>query len=319
MPLLHDFESTDDFRGGYVAVGNFDGVHRGHREIVEKLVERANSAETMSVVLTFDPHPVRLLRPEQAPPSLTTLTQKAAILEECGVDVVIGFPTTREFLSLTPDEFFERMIVQRLQARGLVEGANFQFGKGRAGNVERLGELCRRDGLTLDVVGPVEQDGEPVSSSRIRGEISAGRMGDAVALLGHPFAIQGTVVKGAGRGAALGFPTANLDGVETLLPADGVYAGFVRLDDTDLPSAVHLGPNPTFADGQRKLEVHIVGHTGDLYGRELTVHLLSRIRDVIRFENPEQLRTQLESDIARTIRIADAAGMDSFKRPHPSN
>jgi len=305
MPLFHDFESAAGFRDGYVAIGNFDGVHRGHREIVGKLVERAREAGTAAIVLTFDPHPIRLLRPEQAPPSLTTLPQKAAILDECGVDCVIAFPTTREFLSNTPAEFFQQIVVARLQARGLVEGANFRFGKDRAGDVESLAEMCEAAGLTLDVVPPVIVDGEPVSSSRIREHIAAGRIDNAVQLLGHPYALRGTVVRGVGRGASLGFPTANLDGIETLLPADGVYAGRVRLNGEDLPAAVHLGMNPTFSDEQRKLEIHIIGHTGDLYGRELTVDLLSRIRDVARFDNPDELRRQLEADIAATKQIAE--------------
>lgn len=320
--LFHDFESAAGFRDGYVAIGNFDGVHRGHREIVDKLVERARAAgtaapegcaavhpsRTAAVVLTFDPHPIRLLRPEQAPPSLTTLPQKTAILEGCGVDCVIAFPTTREFLSHTPQEFFEQVVIDRLHARGLVEGANFCFGKDRAGDVAMLAELCTAAGLTLDVVPPVIVDGEAVSSSRIREHIAAGRIDAAVQLLGHPYALQGTVVRGVGRGASLGFPTANLDGIETLLPADGVYAGRVRLNDKQFPAAINLGSNPTFGDEQRKLELHIIGHTGDLYGRELTVDLLSRIRDVARFESPDALRRQLKSDIAATLEITESHG-----------
>jgi riboflavin kinase/FMN adenylyltransferase len=171
--------------------------------------------------------------------------------------------------------------------------------------VELLAEMCAANGLTLDVVPPVVVDGDTVSSSRIRGHIAAGRIDAAVRLLGHPYALRGTVVRGVGRGASLGFPTANLDGIETLLPADGVYAGRVRLNGTEFPAAVHLGPNPTFADGERKLEIHIIGHTGELYGRELTVDLLSRIRDVARFDTVEALRRQLETDIAATVRIAN--------------
>jgi riboflavin kinase / FMN adenylyltransferase len=310
MPLHNDFTSAAAFRDGYVAIGNFDGVHRGHREIVAKLVERAQAAGTAAVVLTFNPHPVRLLRPEQAPPNLTTLPQKTAILEAGGVDAVIAFPTTREFLSHTAEEFFQQIVVDRLHARGLVEGANFRFGKGRAGDVESLARMCAANGLTLDVVPPVIVDGETVSSSRIRNHIAAGRIDEAVQLLGHAYSLQGTVVRGVGRGASLGFPTANLDAVETLLPADGVYAGRMRLNGDVRPAAVHRGANPTFADGQRKLEIHVIGHTGDLYGRELTVDLLSRIRDVVRFDNADDLRRQLESDVAATIRIAGSQGPD---------
>jgi riboflavin kinase/FMN adenylyltransferase len=308
MPLFREFKSAAGFRDGYVAIGNFDGVHRGHREIVAKLVERSREAGTAAIVLTFDPHPIRLLRPEQAPPSLTTLPQKAAILDECGVDCVIAFPTTREFLSNTPAEFFQQIVVARLQARGLVEGANFRFGKDRAGDVESLAEMCEAAGLTLDVVPPVIVDGEPVSSSRIREHIAAGRIDAAVQLLGHPYALRGTVVRGVGRGASLGFPTANLDGIETLLPADGVYAGRVRIDNHWYASAVHIGSNPTFGEATRKVEVHVVGFQMDLYGRQMNVELISRIRDVAAFDNAHTLSQQLQADIAEAIAKIESEG-----------
>lgn len=297
MQLLHGFPTPSDSRRGIVAIGNFDGVHRGHGGIVSLLVERAGEDDAPAVVVTFDPHPIRLLRPEHAPPSLTTVEQKAALLGDHGVDFVVVMPTDRELLSLSPQEFFERVIAGEFEARGLVEGPNFRFGKDRAGDIETLRTLCESRGMTLDVAPPIEIEGGIVSSSRIRELVAAGEIAEAVELLGHPYGIVGTVSRGAGRGASLGFPTANLDGIETLIPPDGVYGGRAEIEGASYIAAVHIGGNPTFQDARRKFEVHLIGYRGDLYGRELEVQLTMRVRGSRQFADAEELRMQLLRDI----------------------
>lgn len=319
MLSVRGFDETSAARGGYLSIGNFDGVHRGHQAILHTLATQARREGVPAVVLTFDPHPIQLLAPDRAPPALTTLPRRSELIERCGVDVLIVVETTRELLNWTPEEFFERIVVDTLQARGLVEGPNFCFGRGRAGDIGRLDELCRQSGRSLTVVSPIALQGTTVSSSAIRLAISQGRLADAVSMLGHPHQVEGLVAPGAQRGESLGFPTANLTGVRTLLPPDGVYAGLVELPrDVDVaapsgasgrsdggtqtyPAAVHLGPNPTFSEADRKLEVHLVGFQGNLYGRSLRVDLVDRVRDIQRFQTREALQRQLQQDIAQIV------------------
>ncbi len=250
-----------------------------------------------AVVLTFEPHPLKLLRPEHVPPSLTTLEQKADLLERAGATCVVAYPTDRKLLRLTPEEFFDAIIVAELRARGIVEGPNFCFGKDRKGDIGTLRDLCRLREVVLDVVEPVG-DEAMISSSTIRTLISEGRMAEAVKLLGHPYRLRGEVVGGAGRGHTIGFPTANLARIETLLPGDGVYGGIARVGDHSLAAAINVGPNPTFGDSNRKVEAHLIDFTGDLYGSWLDVDLFQRIRDNRRFENRDELVRQIARDVA---------------------
>ena len=306
MKLLRGFEDRHRWRGGVVAIGNFDGVHRGHQRMIRCLREQADSAGVPAVVLTFAPHPIQLLRPNQAPPSLSTLERKAELLGKFGVDCVIAYPTDQQLLDLPPRAFFDSFVTETLQATALVEGGNFFFGKNRGGNVEVLKAFCDESGIGLTVVNSVEDSRGMVSSSRIRACLAAGELADANALLGHSYQLQGIVVAGAGRGRQLGFPTANLVDIPTLTPADGVYAGRVALDGDACAAAIHIGSNPTFKDGRQKVEVHIIDLAveQDLYERTLTVDLLERIRGIVQFDNPDELCEQIAIDIAEARRIA---------------
>jgi riboflavin kinase/FMN adenylyltransferase len=290
-------------RGGAVAIGNFDGVHLGHRRIVERLLARAAELRGPAIVFTFDPHPVRLLRPAECPPPLTWTERKAELLAGIGVDRVVAYPTDEALLHLTARQFFERIVVEALGARALVEGPNFYFGHNREGDVRLLGELGATAGMTLDVVEPVVADGEIVSSSRVRRLIAAGDVAAAAQLLAAPYRIRGLVTHGAGRGARIGFPTANLAGIDTLLPAAGVYAGRAWVDGVAAPAAINLGPNPTFGDGALKVEVHILDREVALYGQPLEVEFTARLRDVVKFGSAEELVAQLRRDI-EAVRLA---------------
>ena len=300
---LAEFRERTDCRGGCATIGNFDGVHRGHQSMISRLVQHASSAAVPAVVMTFDPPPVELLRPGQVPPRLTTLDQKLELLESCGVDCVLVVATTRDLLELSPEAFFQSIVRDVLDARGMVEGPNFCFGRRRAGTVETLAELCRASGMTLDVVQPLMRDGVVVSSTVIRGLVSQGRLEEAVELLGHSCKLRGTVVQGAGRGRQLGFPTANLGNVATLVPPQGVYAAAVELDGTRWPAAVNIGPNPTFDEAADRIEIHLIGYSGDLYGRQLDAGLLARLREVRKFPDAQALQQQLAID----CREAEAA------------
>jgi riboflavin kinase/FMN adenylyltransferase len=291
-------------RGGAVAIGNFDGVHRGHIAIVRRLLERAEAVGGSAIVFTFDPHPVRILRPEQCPPPLTWTERKAELLAAQGVDWIVAYPTDEALLQLSASEFFDRIVCEALAARALVEGPNFFFGHNREGTIDQLGKLASAANVSLDVVPPVVVDGAIVSSSRVRELIRLGAVEQAGKLLSAPYRIRGMVTHGAGRGAKIGFPTANLQAIDTLLPAQGVYAGIAWIGDASWPAAINLGPSPTFGDSSVRVEVHLIDHEETLYGQALEVDFLARMRDIRPFDSPEALALQLARDIEDVKRIA---------------
>lgn len=304
MPIIRDLgELPAAARGGAVAIGNFDGVHLGHLRIVQRLLERARSVGGPAIVFTFDPHPVRLLRPAECPPPLTWTERKAQLLAAHGVDKVVAYPTDEALLRLSARDFFKKIVRDALDAKSMVEGPNFYFGHGREGDVRLLGQLTAEAGLTLDVVEPFELQGELVSSSLIRRLIAEGEVARAAELLSAPYRIRGMVTHGAGRGAKLGFPTANLEAVDTLLPQQGVYAGRAWVEGESQAAAIHLGPNPTFGEGQLKVEVHLIDYHETLYGLPLEVEFLQRLRGIEKFENQQALVAQLQHDIAQARQV----------------
>jgi riboflavin kinase/FMN adenylyltransferase len=299
------------WRGGYLAVGNFDGVHRGHAHLIGRLRARADAAGVPAIALTFDPHPVAVLRPEAAPVPLTWTERTVELLHQAGATAVGVFRTGSWLLSLTAREFFDRVILGQFAARGMVEGPTFGFGRDRGGDAALLGSWCREAGLDFEVASPTEIDGRIVSSSRIRAALDEGQVAEAARLLGRPHRIRGTVVKGAGRGAGLGFPTANLAGIDTQIPADGVYAATALLaahPPCPCPAAVHVGPNATFGERARQVEAHLIGFQGDLYGREIQLDFLDRLRGTRRFESVDELLSQIHADVEqarqRTARLS---------------
>jgi riboflavin kinase / FMN adenylyltransferase len=326
--------SLDDFpeslRGGAVAVGNFDGVHLGHARLVERLRAMAQLVGGPAVVFTFDPSPTRVLRPDAAPEPLLWLERKIEILAGMSADALLVYPTDKRLLEMEARVFFDHIIRERLAALAMVEGPNFFFGHGRSGNIDVLRQLCAQAGMKFEVPNPVEVGGQVVSSSRVRSLVATGQVNEAAAMLGRPYRIRGVVVHGAGRGAALGFPTANVGQIDTLLPGVGIYAGRARIRHTPcadfggtrsvsdtrngtrsvpstrdvwLPAAISLGPNPTFGEGAVKVEVHIVGFQGDVFGQSIEVDFLARLRDIVRFDSVEALLAQIGKDVERTIEI----------------
>ena len=308
MKLLRSLdEFPDQLRNGAVSIGNFDGVHRGHARIMQQLLDSARAVGGPAVVFTFDPHPVRLLRPELAPPPLTWTRRKADLLAELGVDAVVAYPTDRDLLELSPTEFFQRVVVEQLETRAMVEGPNFFFGKDRAGDVDQLGQLCDQADIQLEVVEPLQEGDGFISSSRVRQLIAGGDVAEAGQLLTRPYRIRGMVTHGAGRGKSMGFPTANVAAIDTLLPAHGVYAGRAYTAQGAATAAINLGPNPTFGDQSVKVEVHLIGTDESLYGLPLEVDFLSRMRDILPFDSVDQLRDQLARDVDRASSIVAQA------------
>ncbi len=310
MRLLRSLDNLpDELRHGAITIGNFDGVHLGHARIAEKLVARSHQLDRAAVVFTFDPHPAEVLRPDQAPRPLCWTERKAELLAEFGVDAVIAYPADKAFLQLEAVDFLDEIVRRRLAAKAVVEGPNFFFGHNREGNIGLLARFCRDSNVLLDVVEPVQVDGQIVCSSWIRTLLAGGRVDQAERMLARPYRIRGGVVRGSGRGMDMGRPTANLARVETLLPGEGIYAGRAMVDGRFWPAAISLGPNPTFDEYDRKVEIHVVDYAGQLYDRRIEVDFLARLRDIVRFDSVGQLVLQMDRDVAAARKIAAQNGL----------
>ncbi|MBT5020970.1 bifunctional riboflavin kinase/FAD synthetase [Planctomicrobium sp.] len=303
MPLHNGLKDFNGSRDCFLSIGNFDGVHLGHQSILSRLVELAQSNNRQSVVLTFEPHPIQLLRPEFAPPRLTSLQEKTKRILATGVDHVVVYPTDEALLNLTAEEFFQQIVVDHFHAQGLVEGPNFFFGKNRAGNIQSLAKLCDAHEMSLNILSPLENNGEMTSSSAIRKAIENGDMRTAKTQLGRAYSISGKVIQGDQRGRTIGFPTANLSDVETLIPADGVYAARVEFADKTYSTAVNIGPNPTFGIKSKKIEAHLLNFNGDLYGRTLQLEFIQQIRSIQIFNSAEDLKQQINQDLLQVREI----------------
>lgn len=290
-----------------VTLGNFDGVHRGHQALVSEMVGWARAASAAAVVLTFDPHPARILNPSQAKGALMTLDQKAEVIASLGVDRLVVLPFTEELARLSAEEFARLVLRGALGALCVVVGQDFRFGRGRAGDVAALSELGRSLGFVVKGLLPVLDEGTPVSSSRIRDRLSEGDVAKAAHLLGRAFYVDGTVVRGDGRGRKLGFPTANLAVRNETLPLSGVYACRVRPGNGAAPwrAVANLGRRPTFGGGEPVLEAHLLDFDGDLYGAEVRVEFVARLRAERTFSGPVALLEQIRADAAAARRVLE--------------
>jgi riboflavin kinase/FMN adenylyltransferase len=283
-----------------LALGNFDGLHRGHVKIIERVNRRAGERGSTSVVMTFDPHPPRVVRPDKAPPLIMTKAQRLEAIAAAGIQGTAVVRFTHELSQWDPETFVRTVLVDWLHVAEVWVGANFLFGRDRAGNFSLLRALGARYGFRAEKIDPVRYREFVVSSTRIRRLIGEGRVDEAGALLGHPYYVDGTVVEGARRGRELGCPTANLEVVNELVPPNGVYATTVQLDSVIHPSITNIGVRPTFGDTARPVvETHVLGFEGDLYGAPVRLGFVQRLRDERAFESVEQLRAQIDADRQR--------------------
>lgn len=286
-------------KGTVITVGTFDGVHRGHRDVVERLVARSRSLKIPSVLVTFEPHPLEIVNPSAAPLLLTTHYEKLEVLSETGVDYVAVLPFTPELAAYSAEDFVELVLRRRFRLRELLIGYDHGFGRQRAGNVEVLRTLGDRDGFGVEVVDPVATpDGHSVSSTSIRRAIAGGDLERAAAGLGRPYSASGRVLEGSQRGRTIGFPTVNLGAppARKLLPPEGVYAVRVQTPRGPVGGMMNLGPRPTFGDPATSLEAHLFDTSGDLYGAHVRIDFVSRIRETRKFASAEQLSKQLRHD-----------------------
>ncbi len=287
-----------------LALGNFDGLHRGHLKIIERVRRGAAEHGGTPMAMTFDPHPSRVVRPDKAPPLLMTKEQRLEAFERAGISAVAVVRFTPELSQWDPETFVRTVLVEWLRVSEVWVGANFLFGHDRSGNFSTLRTLGQRYGFRADKIDPVRYKEFVVSSTRIRRLVSEGRMDEAGALLGHQFYIDGRVVPGAHRGRDLGFPTANLETGNELLPPNGVYATMTTIDGIVHPSITNVGVRPTFGDTTTVvIEAYVLGYEGDLYGRHVRLGFVQRLRDERKFEDVDALRAQIEADRRRAERL----------------
>ena len=304
--LRHIATSPRRFAAPVLTLGNFDGVHRGHQTILRRLADVAHAAGGEAVAMTFSPHPVAVLRPEHAPPVLTSLRDKIRFIAACGIDVLVVQHFTPAFAALSAETFVERFVVERVHATKVIAGHSVSFGHGRRGDATLLATLGRRFGFDVEVVGPVRVDEHVVSSSAVRRAVAAGDVALATALLGRPHRLGGRVVRGRQRGKGLGFPTANVDARVGMWPPDGVYAVRVERGGALLDGVANIGTNPTFGAQPRTLEVFLFDFDADLYGERLTVAFIERLRGELTFASVEALVAQIgrDADQARALLTA---------------
>ena len=286
-----------EFREAFITIGNFDGVHLGHRSIFQKLIMEARKENRRALLVTFVPHPKMLLHPERRPfYLLTTIEEKIKLLEALGLDGLIIIPFTLEYAQTTAESFIFDVLWKNLQVRKIFIGHDYSFGKDKRGNEDMLKAFGKKLGFDLAVINALAVGDTVVSSTRIRAAILEGDVKTAAMLLGRPYNVSGTVIEGKRRGAALGFPTANIKPNKELLPAKGVYAAIVNLDGKRYNGALSIGLNPTFGDVQLSMEAHLMDFSGDIYGKYVDVLFIERIREERKFPGPEMLSLQIKKD-----------------------
>jgi len=306
MEIINGFEYYPArYLGGALAIGKFDGLHRGHVRILEQLGDYAKKYSIPSVVFTFDPPPKNILRPDLAPPFLTILEQKMELMEQSNVDLVIVQPTTQEFLNWSAKYFFDEVICKTIQAKVVIEGKNFGFGRNREGTPELLESFCREKNIIFEVISSIRSSGYEISSSRIRSLLMDGYVETAREMLVRPYRLTGTVIHGEHRGQTLGFPTANLGNVQTLIPKNGIYAAVSTVREKQYATAVHIGDNPTFGETPSKIEAFLIDFSGDIYGETLHVDFFARLRDITAFPSKDALIEQMNRDVQQVLEMVN--------------
>jgi len=301
MKVIKSTEGVpSEFKGAFITIGNFDGVHLGHHCIFQKLLREAHGENRKAVLVTFVPHPKMILHPERRPfYLLTTIEEKINLLEASGLDAVILIPFTLAYAEVTAESFILDFLWKELQVRKIFIGHDYNFGKNKGGNKDVLTAFGKKLGFDVAVINAVSVGDTVISSTRIRKAILGGDVKTAALLLGRPYNVSGAVIEGKRRGAEMGFPTANIKPYKELLPARGVYAAVVKLEGETYRGVLNIGFNPTFGDVPLSLEVHLMDFSGNIYGKSLEVLFIDSIREERAFPGPEELARQIRKDVER--------------------
>ena len=308
MRIHRDHSTIKEIRNGVLTIGTFDGVHLGHQELISRINELKQDINGESVILTFDPHPRLLLNPDQNLEMITSLDEKLALLEKFGIDHVIIQPFSRNFSELTAESYVNDFLLGVINPKIIVIGYDHKFGKDRVGNFDLMSGLCKvKDIMVLEISAKNMED-IIISSTSIREALISGNIDRVNNLLGHTFTLKGTVVKGEGRGKDLSFPTANVQVLSKhkLIPANGVYAAVGVIDGKDYPGMLNIGTRPTFDGRNRSIELHMFDFDRDIYGEPITVKLVSRWRDEVRFDSVQELIDQLQNDLLGIRNLLDS-------------
>lgn len=297
MRVIESLDFDEKFSNPVLTIGNYDGIHVGHQKIIEKIMSKARELNGTSVLMTFHPHPMTVLKPDKFIGLITPIYFKKRLIEKTGIDVLIIAPFTDEFRLIPHEAFVDNLLVKKLGIRGLIVGYDFKFGKEGKGNVEYLASHSAQSGFFFEIQEAITLEGEKVGSNRIRKMIQEGDVKKAAHHLGRPYALEGTVAEGDGRGRTIGFPTINLKTDFPLIPKRGVYVSEVEIEGKRLQAVTNIGFNPTF-DGQRQtIESYILDFSGNLYGRSITLHFLARLRDELKFSSADELVEWIGRDV----------------------
>ena len=305
MNIIHDLKELEEpLENPVLTIGNFDGVHRGHLALFEKIKERADAMGGVSAVMTFEPHPIKIMKPGNGPPLITLIKQKLNLISNAGIDVIFCIPFTREFASISAQDFVQDLLVDKIGIKEIVVGYDYTFGHERKGDITLLKEMADKLGFKVHVLGPVHIDDTLVSSTSIRNLVQEGRISEARKFLGRDYQITGSVITGANRGGKLlGFPTANLDPMDELIPKRGVYAVTVLLDDKTYKGVTNIGYNPTFGDNALSVETYLLDFSKDIVGKNIRINFIERLRDEKTFGSVNELTDQINKDIQRAREI----------------
>lgn len=297
MKIFYSIDKIEKFPAPVLTIGNYDGVHIGHKKIIKKVVDMALKVNGTSMLMTFEPHPLSILKPEKLIGRITPFHIKSRIIEENGIEVLIVMEFNETLRQMGPEEFFSKILIEGLGIKGLIVGYDFKFGKGGIGNINTLKNLCEVNGVFFESVEAITLDGDKVGSNRIRKMLIEGNVHRASQLLGNWYFIEGRVIKGEGRGNKLGFPTINLETTYEIIPKEGVYITEVEFENRRYPSVTNIGFNPTF-DGKRlSIETHIIDFAGNIYGKDVTLYFHERVREELKFNSIEDLKNQIQRDV----------------------
>ncbi len=299
MLLITDLSRiTEPFTNSVITLGNFDGIHLGHQALVRLVMKRAQEIQGQSMVVTFRPHPLKVLAPEKCPPLISIYEEKIELLSKLGIDVLVKIPFTLRFAEMSPREFVKNILCDLLGTKEIFVGCNYRFGRGREGTTETLKQMGAEFGFKVNEVEQISLKSEVISSTKIRQLLAGGEVEHAAELLGRPYAITGIVVRGDSRGKTLGFPTANIASKHAIIPADGVYAVKLSARDTCHDGVVNIGLRPTFDTKSLAIEVHVFDFNEDLYGEEVTIYFIKKLRQEKKFDSSDALIDQITKDVA---------------------